>query len=80
MQERGYDLTAHASKGLSDFNGRQVDAAVTMGCGDECPLVEAKLRVDWKIPDPREMPPEEFRQVRDLIESKVLELLQQLQG
>jgi len=79
MQERGYDLTAHDSKGLSDFNGRRVDAAVTMGCGDECPLVEAKLRADWKIPDPREMPPEEFRQVRDLIESKVLELLQRLQ-
>ena len=80
MQERGYDLTTHDSKGLSEFNGRQVDAAVTMGCGDECPLVETALRVDWKIPDPREMPPEEFRQVRDLIETKVLELLQQLQG
>jgi protein-tyrosine-phosphatase len=42
--------------------------------------VDAKLRVDWKIPDPREMPPEEFRQVRDLIETKVLELLRQLQS
>ena len=80
MQERGYDLTTHDSKGLSEFNGKQVEAAVTMGCGDECPLVDAKLRVDWKIPDPREMPPEEFRQVRDLIEKKVLELLQQLQS
>jgi protein-tyrosine-phosphatase len=80
MHELGYDLSTHDSKGLSEFNGRQVDAAVTMGCGDECPLVETALRVDWKIPDPREMPPEEFRQVRDLIETKVLELLQQLRG
>ena len=42
MKERGYDLTAHSSKGLDDFNGQDFDAAVTMGCGDECPLVRAK--------------------------------------
>lgn len=75
MQERGYDLTTHASKGLADFNGRRVDVAVTMGCGDECPLVIADRRDDWKIPDPRDMSPEEFRGVRDLIERKVIELL-----
>jgi arsenate reductase len=75
MQELGYDLTTHASKGLQEFNGREVDVAVTMGCGDECPLVLAKQRVDWKIPDPRDMSPEQFREVRDLIESKVHELL-----
>jgi protein-tyrosine-phosphatase len=75
MKELGYDLTAHASKGLDDFNGRNIDVAVTMGCGDECPLVQAGQRVDWKIPDPREMTPEEFRDVRDLIERKVKDLL-----
>lgn len=75
MREVGYDLTTHASKGLEAFNGRPVDVAVTMGCGDECPLVLADRREDWQIPDPRAMSPEEFRGVRDLIESKVLELL-----
>src|SRR3954469_2474981 len=75
MKEVGYDLTAHSSKGLDEFNGREFDAAVTMGCGDECPLVLAGHREDWQIPDPREMPPEEFRKVRDLIERKVKELL-----
>ncbi|MGB8853189.1 MAG: arsenate reductase ArsC [Pirellulales bacterium] len=78
MQERGYDLTAHTSKGLDAFNGRRVDVAVTMGCGDECPLVIAGRRDDWKIPDPRGMSPEEFRGVRDLIEKKVCELLASL--
>lgn len=80
MREVGYDLTAHASKGLEDFNGRAVDVAVTMGCGDECPLVLAGRREDWQIPDPREMSPEEFRGVRDLIEKKVRELLVSLDG
>lgn len=78
MKELGYDLTAHASKGLDEFNGQHVDVAVTMGCGDECPLVRADQRVDWKIPDPRDMTPEEFRDVRDLIEKKVKDLLADL--
>ncbi len=78
MKELGYDLTAHGSKGLDEFNGREFDAAVTMGCGDECPLVLARKRVDWQVPDPREMPPEEFRQVRDLIGEKVKALLTEL--
>jgi hypothetical protein len=51
------------------------DAAVTMGCGDACPLVKAVRHYDWQIPDPRDMPPEEFRKVRDLIAAKVEELL-----
>jgi arsenate reductase (thioredoxin) len=80
MKELGYDLTAHASKGLDDFNGRNIDVAVTMGCGDECPLVKAGQRVDWKIPDPRDMTPEEFRDVRDLIERKVKDLLATLEA
>lgn len=80
MRELNYDLTSHTSKGLEDFNGTQVDVAVTMGCGDECPMVLAKDRVDWKIPDPRDMTPEEFRGVRDLIESKVKELLECLKS
>src|ERR1019366_954488 len=63
MKEIGYDLTTHQSKGLEEFNGQDFDAAVTMGCGDECPLVLAKRRVDWNIPDPKTLPPEEFREV-----------------
>ena len=78
MKEVGYDLTTHASKGLGDFNGQEFDAAVTMGCGDECPFVLAKQRVDWQIPDPKDLTPERFREVRDLIEAKVKELIETL--
>lgn len=80
MRELGYDLTTHASKGLEAFNGTAVDVAVTMGCGDECPLVVARRREDWQIPDPRDMSPAQFREVRDLIEQKVLALLSSLDG
>ena len=78
MGELGYDLSSHTSKGLDEFNGQEVEVAVTMGCGDECPLVHAKDRVDWQIPDPRDMTPDEFREVRDLIETKVKQLIASL--
>lgn len=78
MRELGYDLSQHTSKGLESLNGQEIDAAVTMGCGDACPLVKAVRRVDWQIPDPREMPPAEFRKVRDEIGAKVRELLMEL--
>ena len=78
MREVGYDLTTHTSEGLGEFNGKEVDVAVTMGCGDECPLVLAKQRVDWQIPDPRDMTPDEFRGVRNLNEAKLKELIASL--
>ena len=78
MKEVGYDLSAHSSKSLADIPPGDYSAAVTMGCGDACPLVAAKRRVDWSIPDPKHLPDDEFRQVRDLIERQVLELLMSL--
>ena len=78
MAERGYDLTTHRSKGLSEVPQAGYAAAVTMGCGDACPQMQSALREDWVIPDPRELPPGEFRAVRDLIEAKVQALLAEL--
>jgi protein-tyrosine-phosphatase len=78
MKDLGYDLTAHSSKGLEQFNGQDIDVAVTMGCGDECPLVRARRRIAWEIPDPREMEKEQFVAVRDLIGAKVKSLLTDL--
>jgi protein-tyrosine-phosphatase len=78
MREVGYDLSTHTSKSLDDFIGQDIEVAVTMGCGDECPLVRAKHREEWQIPDPKEMPSAEYRKVRDLIERKVKELLAKL--
>ena len=75
MKELGYDLTRHQSKGLKDFEGQEFDVAVTMGCGDECPFIRAKRHVGWNIPDPKDMPPDQFRAVRDLIGEKVRELI-----
>ena len=77
MSERGYDLTAHASKSLDEIDG-EFDAVVTMGCGDSCPWVPAARREDWALPDPREMGDDDYRAVRDEIESRVKALLAEL--
>jgi protein-tyrosine-phosphatase len=75
MSELGYDLSTHDSKSLDEIPAIQFDYVVTMGCGDACPWVPAIQRIDWQIPDPREMEPTDFNAVRDLISEKVKELI-----
>ncbi|MBI2901270.1 MAG: hypothetical protein HYY17_13890 [Planctomycetes bacterium] len=75
MREVGCDLGRAVSKPLSAVPDLEYDVAVTMGCGDECPRVRARRREDWALPDPKDLPPEEFRKVRDEIERRVKELL-----
>lgn len=79
MQELGYDLSTHDSKSLDAVKEfAPFDAVVTMGCGDACPWMPATQFIDWQIPDPRHMEPEDFNKVRDLIKEKVSDLLQEI--
>ena len=80
MQELGYDLSKHQSKSLDDVKAQApFDAVVTMGCGDACPWMPAKKFIDWQIPDPKNMAPEPFNEVRDLISEKVKTLLAEIE-
>jgi arsenate reductase (thioredoxin) len=78
MREIGYDLAQHGSKSLDQIPNEPYDFVATMGCGDACPFVRAKRREDWQIPDPKNLEPDEFRAVRDLIEQKVKAVLADL--
>jgi protein-tyrosine-phosphatase len=79
MKEIGYDLAQHQSKSLDEIKQfSPFDVVVTMGCGDACPWMPAKKFIDWNIPDPKEMDETNFRLVRDLIKTKVAELLASL--
>jgi protein-tyrosine-phosphatase len=49
-----------------------------MGCGDACPFIRAKKREDWDIPDPKNMDEQDFRNVRNMIEEKVKNLIKYL--
>lgn len=79
MKELGYDLSSHHSKSLEEVKQfAPFDAVVTMGCGDACPWMPAKKFIDWEIPDPKNMTPNEFNKVRDLVRDKVTGLLSSL--
>lgn len=75
MAEAGIDLGEHRSKGLDALPPGRWDYAITMGCGDRCPTLDAAAREDWEIPDPKHMEPEEFAQVRDEIRDCVQDLI-----
>jgi protein-tyrosine-phosphatase len=80
MREVGYDLMRHHSRAISDLPAGEFEVVVGMGCGDQgCPLVRARRYEEWNIPDPKALPPDEYRAVRDLIEARVKELLASLQ-
>ena len=79
MKERGIDLAAQRSKGLDDLPpGVTWDAVVTMGCGDACPNLAARIRLDWDVEDPKTMSDDAFRSARDRIETSVLELIERV--
>jgi protein-tyrosine-phosphatase len=75
MRELGYDMSAHRSKSLDDLPAGPFDVAVTMGCGDSCPNLRAKKRIEWQIPDPKLLSEGDYREVRNLIGRMVKSLL-----
>jgi protein-tyrosine-phosphatase len=79
MKEKDIDLTYHLSKGLERLPQiPKWDYVITMGCGDACPALPAKERRDWALPDPKNLPLDEFRKVRDEIEDRVKALIQEI--
>ena len=77
MKEKGIDLTVQLSKGLDDLPKVKWDYIVTMGCGDACPTLPAAHRLDWELPDPKHLPDDGFRAVRDRIEGLIAGLLKE---
>jgi len=80
MREIGYDLSKHDSKSLAEIPAVEYDFVVTMGCGGECPYVRAKHREDWDIQDPKNLPPDQFRKIRNEIEQKVKGVLLRIEA
>ncbi len=76
MREVGVDLPGTIPRRLTDALARTADVLVTMGCGDECPIVPGTERMDWPLPDPKGRPLEEVRAIRDEIRARVVALIQ----
>jgi arsenate reductase (thioredoxin) len=80
MAERGIDLSDRTPKLLTHELAEQADVVVTMGCGDQCPVIPGKRYLDWDLPDPKGRPIDEVRRTRDEISRLVNRLVSELEG
>jgi arsenate reductase (thioredoxin) len=78
MAEHGVDITGAYPKPWTDEVVRAADVVITMGCGDACPIFPGKRYEDWTFDDPAGKTVEEIRPIRDEIEQRVRQLLDEL--
>ena len=78
MAEVGIDITGEFPKPWTDEILRAADVAITMGCGDACPLYPGKRYEDWELDDPAGQDVGAVRPIRDEIETRVRRLLTEL--
>ena len=77
MNEVGLDLANARTTRLTEDVARQGHMLITMGCGDQCPVVPGLRRDDWPFEDPKGKSIERVRQIRDEIRRRVEALLDQ---
>ncbi len=71
MRELGVDLGERVPRRLEYADADWADLVVTMGCGDECPVLPGKRYEDWNLADPAGLCLEELRELRSVIEARV---------
>lgn len=76
MREVGIDLTAAPTSKLTMELAQRAQMLVTMGCGDQCPVVPGLKRDDWPLEDPKGQPLARVREIRDEIRQRVEALLE----
>ena len=75
MQEVGIDLNNAKPQKLTQELADGASLIITMGCGDKCPYVPGLRRDDWPLRDPKGLPEEEVRAIRDDIKTRVSKLI-----
>jgi arsenate reductase len=76
MREVGIDLSDKRPTKLLTEMQLHADWAVTLACGAQCPYVPTTVE-DWDIPDPAGKTLEEVRVIRDAIEARVKDMIEQ---
>lgn len=75
MAARGMDVASYTPQRLTPELAQQAQWLITMGCGDECPVVPGVRRDDWPIPDPKGQTPERVADIIADIDRRVRGLL-----
>jgi arsenate reductase len=75
MREVGIDLYAARPQLLTDEVASNATLLITMGCGEACPYIPNLRREDWPLPDPKNLPLDQVRLIREEIRARVHALL-----
>ncbi len=78
MAEDGIDISEGVPQLMTTEAVKDSDVVITMGCGDVCPIFPGKRYEDWDLTDPRGLPIDQVRPIRDDIKRRVEELLREL--
>jgi len=78
MQEVGIDLSRAKPQRLTVELAEDAQLLITLGCGDACPVVPRLARDDWPLPDPKGLPIEQVREIRDDVRRRVVALVDAL--
>ena len=76
MNEVGVDLSGAPTSKLTTELAQRSEMLITMGCGDQCPVVPGLKRDDWPLEDPKDKPMARVREIRDEIRQRVQTLLE----
>ena len=76
MSEEGVDLSNASTARLTTELAQQAQLLITMGCGDQRPVVPGLRRDDWPLEDPKNKPLAVVRAIRDDIRQRVEVLLE----
>ena len=77
MREVGIDLSNAKPQYLSTDVYKGAHIVVTMGCGDDCPLIPGVERDEWPLDDPKGRSIEDVRHIRNEIRKRVAELVKE---
>lgn len=75
MRERGIDVSSAVPQTLTPALAAAANWLITMGCGDECPLVPGARRDDWPILDPKGQSPTTVGSIVDDIDARVRQFI-----
>ncbi len=75
MRDMGIDLSGQQPQQLTEALAAQAQWLITMGCGDQCPVVPGTQRDDWPIADPKGQSPERVREIVSEVEKRVQRLI-----
>jgi protein-tyrosine-phosphatase len=79
VREKGIDLSANKPKLITNEMVKEADMIIVMGCSAQgfCPAPLLNKVIDWEIEDPKDKSIEKVREIRDEIERKVKNLIEE---